>query len=776
MPEDAAPLAQDFALKGGYTVIGKVVDENAHPMPGVKVMWGMPSSYGHFSATSDVNGLFVLPGIPTDYARDVVAVKDGYAVAAVKVDPKDEKKATDVTLTLKPELTISGQLVAEDGKPVPDAIVGISYFADGYRSATTDDNGQFKVRQLSEGTYELAVRAPDYPLQKSQPIKAGEQNARIICRKGASIRGKVLNTQTGEPVKSFNVRMTLSTSGKVARGISSTWMNQGLEFRNEDGSFDFRQPFDLDASVRLLVTAPGYAIGDADDVTPAAPVEIKLKKGKPFVVRLSDSTTGAAINGAVVSLHYFTAGWRPSAGTAPENGKGFLPPLKSKALGEGRYEFEGVIPGPSWLLQAKAAEYTVYRNALPPELKAPLYELKLDRGGTIKGTLKPLPGVRPDEYEVWLGYNTRLTPDAQGRFEAKGLQSSDLAINQSRNSASWSLPPINVAPGATAEIVIDFPSFPALEVSATRDGQPAAMSAVSATAGQIGAHVYGIAADSVTIRVPKAGTYTLAVQSPKGRKQVQVDITHAQQSLVVELEGRSISGRVSFPNGEVRAISTNPWVPPNEFRMPELMRLVKASGGLDVTGISQCDDQGNFTFSGLPPGEYILAARTQDVSRVAIRRNVTLGKTSDLQDIELVAPPPDSGIEVVVLDDESGKPVEKPSASLSPDVLCIFAFGGDGKKIKLPPLPAGRYDLDVKGPGYVEERLANVEVKNASWTSVTARLKRGGKLKILLEGPENAPKPRDLNRHARMEGPACWSGGLLRTEPKAQHSLGWPAR
>ena len=57
---------------------------------------------------ADSEGRFVLAAVSTAYPNDVLAVKDGYAVASVKVDPKDEKAATDVVLTLKPELTIGG--------------------------------------------------------------------------------------------------------------------------------------------------------------------------------------------------------------------------------------------------------------------------------------------------------------------------------------------------------------------------------------------------------------------------------------------------------------------------------------------------------------------------------------------------------------------------------------------------------------------------------------------------------------------------------------------
>ncbi len=121
--------------------------------------------------------------------------------------------------------TITGQVLNENGQPLPNAVV----FARGsapffqQRSATTDSDGRFRIAGLDPLLYGLAVSAPSYvtpPRDSDSPpayYRVGD-TVTLNLIKGGVISGSVLNS-AGEPAVQIGVRavMIRDARGEVPR-------------------------------------------------------------------------------------------------------------------------------------------------------------------------------------------------------------------------------------------------------------------------------------------------------------------------------------------------------------------------------------------------------------------------------------------------------------------------------------------------------------------------------------------------------------------------------
>lgn len=131
-----------------------------------------PEPYG---TTTDAQGRFSFEGVdPGTYmlsAQHVGYLPSGYKLGkALQFDKPFTIAAgqhiADLTLELLPESTISGRVFDEDGDPVPGLSVQVLrslYVNPGHRqylpngSAVSDDNGDFRIRNLQPGRYILSV-------------------------------------------------------------------------------------------------------------------------------------------------------------------------------------------------------------------------------------------------------------------------------------------------------------------------------------------------------------------------------------------------------------------------------------------------------------------------------------------------------------------------------------------------------------------------------------------------------------------------------------------
>ncbi len=129
--------------------------------------------------------------------------------------------------------SITGRVVAEDGRPIAGATINIRPVAapdtGGNRTTGTDDEGRFVVTDLDGGAFTLNASAPGYivppdpnnPNREPRFFRRGDTGVTLTLAKGGVITGRVTDN-AGAPVVGVNVRaiMTRDAGNRPPRQTS----------------------------------------------------------------------------------------------------------------------------------------------------------------------------------------------------------------------------------------------------------------------------------------------------------------------------------------------------------------------------------------------------------------------------------------------------------------------------------------------------------------------------------------------------------------------------
>ncbi|MCA9279728.1 MAG: hypothetical protein H6815_09755 [Phycisphaeraceae bacterium] len=224
-------IEDDYVLRMGVTIRGRVVDESGTPIPGVQLVLAQQSRMidtfiGKFEYAADNRGRFEIPNIPafpTDernhVARRQTINTQGEVVPVIEKNPTSERywlvahtdsldgrgytprfevfldnEDTDVELgDLVPTkgVSIEGRVVLSDGNPIPE---GMTIFA------TRPDNWDSQIYQLPpDGTFRFDHLPPNEELHISPSVK-GYRVSRShpsVEQNGFAIKGKLESSMTG---------------------------------------------------------------------------------------------------------------------------------------------------------------------------------------------------------------------------------------------------------------------------------------------------------------------------------------------------------------------------------------------------------------------------------------------------------------------------------------------------------------------------------------------------------------------------------------------------
>lgn len=549
---DAGIVKVNFTFKSGLSASGKVIDGDGKPVAGVTVHWGR--GYDHRVKTTGPDGRFAFEGLKSEHPNEVYAVKPGYAMGTVRVDPKDPGKANNVVVELKPELTISGVVLDTKGKPVPNASLMIGRQSPVLQKTQADGQGRFTMRTLEDRSYKITVmsRKP-LTIQESEPIKAGTTDARIVLREFGCIAGRVVDDATGEPIRSFNVRMAFTKTGRRAYGFGVRLRQQGVNFSHKDGRFKLTGDyFDPENAYRLIVNANGYEWCEVDDVHAGTPVEVRLKKASPVTVQVTDAATGKVVTDATVRFHYFYRGDVPMDGHSISSrnlSNCALTPIEAKTLGRGRYGFLGVGAGP-WILEVTTKDYVRYAKAFRDGVKGNTVDVKLEGARTITGILKPPQGMRPEQFKISFeagGNRIEAQSDSQGRFklEQSPPEKGSISVRTQDNNlgANW---PLDLRSLPEQKLVLDFSEFFVLTGRVTVADENASNARLNAGChrGADWATAWAKSGPDGRYRLflPQKGKYSVSASSAAGKVKLDIKIDRKTTSRDLELITGAISG------------------------------------------------------------------------------------------------------------------------------------------------------------------------------------------------------------------------------------------
>jgi protocatechuate 3,4-dioxygenase beta subunit len=129
------------------------------------------------------------------------------AMALAQAPPPAPAPPTEAKATPKPRGAITGRVLGEDGQPLAGIAVSVFSTSNGRnvaRTVTTDDEGNFKINDLSAGTYNLSPHVPGFitsqiPLldpmrENNTPRYRIGEHATLTMTRGGAVTGKVLDS------------------------------------------------------------------------------------------------------------------------------------------------------------------------------------------------------------------------------------------------------------------------------------------------------------------------------------------------------------------------------------------------------------------------------------------------------------------------------------------------------------------------------------------------------------------------------------------------------
>ena len=331
---------------GGGILTGLVLDEALKPAPGVKVVMSRTASEQGdavieepSTAATGADGTFAAEGLA--YGVYSLLATSGNTAAAQSAQVRSYFPDMALMLRLRPAYNLGGRVVDPQGAPTAEAHVTVMYVPTESMmgrwgisgspqdraqalplESVTDAQGAFAFESVPAKEVFVAVKAEGYAPHISELIKLPVTGAVITLAAGGSVAGRVLQTDTGEPLSGFALRVSGPTS-----------LDKHETTTNESGEF-------VCASLR-----PGeYALMPADDTwanAESAPriklasgearqgIDLRVAQSGTIRGRVYNEQTGNGIPGAAVILRKNLMGYGNSVST--DN--------------NGAYEMRGVPPG-----------------------------------------------------------------------------------------------------------------------------------------------------------------------------------------------------------------------------------------------------------------------------------------------------------------------------------------------------------------------------------------------------------------------------------------------
>jgi carboxypeptidase family protein len=270
-------------------------------------------------------------------------------------------------------------------------VCGLAWSLLGHRQSSTTDSVAARSSVAKIQVAELAPAQEDPNAKPAASITAATPP--LPESTTGTLRGRLIDAATRQPVKEFEVQIRRVQRGPVWRQEEPLTQT----FQSDAGRFSWNEvPAD---SWRVTVSAHGYLQFDLGEVTITAgkttrEVVMPLLHGFSLRGRIFAATTGAGIPDAWIGFRVTNA-W------------GYHDNPSAKSKEDGTFVLDGV-PGGDIELMVGAQGYAGRAVEITVDEKTPLQELALAVGGRIAGVLRSASGA-PIEGQV--GFGTFIVSD-----------------------------------------------------------------------------------------------------------------------------------------------------------------------------------------------------------------------------------------------------------------------------------------------------------------------------------------------------------------------------
>lgn len=196
LPPELPDKELTIMLDSGGVVEGEVVDEEGKPVADATAYCA-----GKI-VKSDKKGKFLLRGVKAGVPYLLVQ-KEGFARYLKRVDVKRHEKTT-VKVQLEKGYFIEGQVVDEEGKPVPDAmVVGYDSTKAIISTAKSDKEGHFRLDYLPKDTtiFEVIKRGVGYYKEEDPCLDVKGKKVVLKMPKGVQQSESAVEKQEESKVK-----------------------------------------------------------------------------------------------------------------------------------------------------------------------------------------------------------------------------------------------------------------------------------------------------------------------------------------------------------------------------------------------------------------------------------------------------------------------------------------------------------------------------------------------------------------------------------------------
>lgn len=210
--------------------------------------WGGRETHPEVARTAtDIDGRFTLDnlelGTYSIHARSHAGIEHSREGVA--------SGSKSVTVELPREASLAGRVEVHDGDPPSRFTISIKHSEDlrGRSEEFLFTQGEWRVVGLAPGELTIEVSAAEGTASTSATILEGEQHDGVVLELGArgSLRGRVVDAETGEPVAGYYAIATSTTRGAQASALDP----EGKRYTNADGVFELEQVPSGDVTVRL---------------------------------------------------------------------------------------------------------------------------------------------------------------------------------------------------------------------------------------------------------------------------------------------------------------------------------------------------------------------------------------------------------------------------------------------------------------------------------------------------------------------------------------------
>ena len=707
--------------------------QTGEPLAGAVVeVFAIQSTIPLGRSVSDETGMYLVEGLaPGTYT--VTASTPNFATQSVgaTILPNETTQA-DITLVPNPA-TISGVITDTAGTPIANASVQLlDENGTVLGSAVTDDNGNYAIGNLPEGTFVIKVSAAGFAILITGIILApGEQVTGLtfsLTPDPGNITGRITDSATGLPIIGAEVRVVLD--GIL---LAST-------VTDENGGYVLAGL--APGSYTVVADANGYgtkAVGVIVESGQTSSADLAIS---PLVGRIEGSlldTDGNPITGNNIQVKLY------------DNNQVLLQSIVANA--DGTFAFVDVAPG-TYTITATAPGFAT--NSVGASVQANVTTTISITLASLTATLTGRTvnsvtgeGIPGSIITVTNAANIILATtvsDSQGAFAIFNLPAGAVTISARAPNFGGSSLNIVLQAEETANITIPLTASAGTltgRIASANIGNPIEGATVQVfdSNGVLVASVLTDANGIYAVENLSAGSYSVVV-SAAGFVSATATVTVMAGTAIVlnfSLEEEAVT---SILRGRVTDARTgNP--------IPGALIEVRVN---PVVATAITDENGNFLIAALPPGDYEVRVKAAGFQSQTIR--ITIGQNEVVIENFALAP------SIVVPGRLRGTVFNKKKQPIQGVMVLIFTSRSlirvvktDSRGVYEVVLPPGKYKVHFLKSGFVEQTL-QISIASGMETILDITLvKRSKKSKRTKESKQSPKPPKPPKPHKKHKPP-----------------------